>query len=738
MQLNKNEKGSALITVVLIIAILSLLGAVLLAMTTVNLKMQAMDRSVKNTLYYTESGMEQVYALISLKVDEAYQEASEKTYDMLSHIGDDPEYLLEDQQTLDLLKVQEKANITFLESFKTYFNHMGLVEWKAYLENDEDTDNPNYYKINENQVDKPYVKIPQDGIVRQFSPMSTTYSFPIKVTFTDTNKNMSRTIGSDIVIKEPEFNFPLYLEESTIKDHPIFLTPLVSSENINVLANTVVNQGGIYAYGKKGDVYDSLTNGGIIANGANLTVNNGHLITNAYLQTRGNKGSINVYNDVKRDIYADSIVLQKDSINGSIFFDNVSVYVRDDLELNGPKSQVYIRGDYYGFSDGSTSSTHDGSSSILINANDLGINGGSKLEIVEGDVLIGGTAYIRLEESGLDIAYQTGESIAVRGNYIAYTFDSYTEEVALVPYGNLALHLIEKDSGDKLSVFELKEHFYNFYQDVSVTDPEIMSLKGINIHKDRFLYTTGAKICTVGGHPVVNINNTRMTLPLAREFMNYATEDYKKAVQVIDLNIPQGDFEGTPYEFYINDFQSDSSKQEQCRNASSFYTIDEKIYEDGTLNVQPTAYLFFYNPTDKPIHITSGSHYWIQENDSSITISYQDEKLQGLIVSEGEVNVYGTLTFEGSIISNSDINLLGNGLKTFNQNKRAIGRALEQSPYARRYLFKNHYIDLFPSNTSKHYFRISDAISYVEDPTSSTNLKFLYNQVIDFQYWTIE
>ena len=93
------------------------------------------------------------------------------------------------------------------------------------------------------------------------------------------------------------------------------------------------------------------------------------------------------------------------------------VYTSNDLSLYATKSHINID-KYYGINDIGGERTVDkdynSSSSIIVNTDDIGTKDGSSINI--GDAIINGTAYINTSTP-----YQTGESVAVKGNYRAYT-----------------------------------------------------------------------------------------------------------------------------------------------------------------------------------------------------------------------------------------------------------------------------------------------------------------------------
>lgn len=70
----RSEKGSTLLLVVITIAVLAVLGSTLLSMSYMNINMKFTDERMKKTLYYSESGLDQVYAIVGGYIDDALQD----------------------------------------------------------------------------------------------------------------------------------------------------------------------------------------------------------------------------------------------------------------------------------------------------------------------------------------------------------------------------------------------------------------------------------------------------------------------------------------------------------------------------------------------------------------------------------------------------------------------------------------------------------------------------------------
>ena len=106
------------------------------------------------------------------------------------------------------------------------------------------------------------------------------------------------------------------------------------------------------------------------------------------------------------------------STNNKIDF-NKDVTVNNDLAINSTNSVINLKNNFYGINDKTTEVTSANkalnSSSIIINE----VSNPSNLTI-DKDAYIMGVAYLNATNKDGN-KYQTGESVAVKGNYLAYT-----------------------------------------------------------------------------------------------------------------------------------------------------------------------------------------------------------------------------------------------------------------------------------------------------------------------------
>lgn len=453
----KDNKGSTLMLIVITIAILSVLGTALLSMTLMNVNMKQSDYRIKQSVYYAESGIDQVYARIGKIVEDGIEYAIAETdtemQQILQYVDemiDDPNLmttnphmpyagLIDGEGMLDKTQFEADAQDIYKRHFRTYLNNL---DSDADPDNDIgevlDDSNVNYIYLDSNNPSHPTkpsnLLITFDSI-EEFPDVNNPGEFVIKGVTSEFEMadRTTKRVKTDIVITDNITSYPVQTLESRIRvmDNPIWQQPLVAHQNIEIESDAVIN-GDVYGYGTipaNTETADPGDFGGIIIGDDNSVTVDGDLFTRSYVQlgeglfSNYNSADLTVNNGL---IYANSLVVQKYA-SGDLLV-NGAVYTKDDLEMNGTNaSSVTINGSYYGYSDGSNpGTTHDGSSAIVLNSDmsqaTLTITGTPSGvmdhdEVVSG-IVIGGTAYVDVEPT----RFQTSESVSLKGNYLAYTW----------------------------------------------------------------------------------------------------------------------------------------------------------------------------------------------------------------------------------------------------------------------------------------------------------------------------
>ena len=228
--------------------------------------------------------------------------------------------------------------------------------------------------------------------------------------------------------------------------------------------------------------------GGITINDGNVNID-GNVYTAATFQV-ANKGTAYINGKIySLNTYIGKRKAGDESRENKITINDILV-VNNDLSINSSSSTIRLRENFYGINDKSYKNIANiekamNSSSIIVNS----IDEDSSALIMEKDAYIMGVAYLDVESEEGE-KYQTGESMAVKGNYLAYTevLEGYEDEVTLAYYN--PLHLIDsiKNSDDYASK---SEYFTEYYSD-KYGNREKLRDGGIEVSGN--IYSTGAYI----------------------------------------------------------------------------------------------------------------------------------------------------------------------------------------------------------------------------------------------------
>ncbi len=733
--------------ILITIAILSMLGTALLSMSLMNITMKQNDKRIKATLYYSESGIDQVYARVGKFVEEAIEDAISSTdtdmkylfneLDVIANYVDpitglvDPTehsqydglgdsnkigitYLTVEDYALDIVALEAHANELYKGHFKNYLDT---------LEDNSDVTKRISYRLDNSSV--PYAVILMDGL----STMDISYASVEKFIQNDPSTFIIRDVRSefllrgetkkvittDIVVNDEITSYPLNTLEKRIvlKDNPIWQQAIVVNGDIEVNGDShLYVEGNVYGMGTVFDLasYGNILRnvptvnfGGIRFNDTSETVIEGNVYSRQYVQLSENSNAKMSVTDGA--VYANSFIAQKGS-NGSMSVSG-NVYTQDDLEHNGRNADITIDGSYYGYSDGSTSKTHDSSSAIVINANTkdstisptLTITGvapttGNHIEKTAG-VIVGGTGYIdEIINTTESERYQMAESIAFRENSLAYTWafndtiisdlinditepyvaregnhygfyaDDATQDANLTKYllkDNVSWHSVgtnaqlavgydadpqdDTDNYDDLSeLSDKKAIFATFQNKIDTTGIFVHDGDG-NVNISNYIYTTGLQLVS---------NHFEMDSARQSEFeslSNKITKDYLYQLQKLN---PRNE---VPYT-YIQDIDGVLTEEID-------YTILESVNGNLDPDVNNANPVYKYTNIENPSY---GTQNWDVEDTGSLRLikNISDATADVLYISgiagvndNDHIYLDGDAGF-GVILRNGDIHIGGN------------------------------------------------------------------------------
>lgn len=815
--------------IVITIAVLSVLGTALLAMSLMNINMKYNDYRAKQTLYYSESGIDQVYAAIGIQVDTVIGDAvtaTEAEMNLIYNIISDTEAMTTLGQwpvygkflipstagapnyLFNNVELEKESKERFKVNFKTLMDTRFLADdMKDLIENTYvalDTSN--------STVD---ITVDVTDIIPFAAGNLNTYEIRNITSTSVLNNNTERIIETDIIISDDVTAYPISTTQSriTVPDNPIWQKTLVSYGDQFILGSNTTINGDVYAYGTTPLLTNSLAwrdpenfGGFVVRGGSGLTLN-GNLSTHSYVQLDNGASNMTVNNGL---VYANSLVVQGDA-SGTLTI-NGNLYTTDDIELNGNGGRIVVNGSYYGYTIGDAAGvTHDKSSAIVLNADmntgnsSIRITGTAPTGVAFNEsnpgVLIGGTAYVNVDgisSEGLThhFPYQTAESIALRGNYMSYTW-KFAQEIVDdlksknilggtygLPYANSRIdsHLfednvrtagitqdptirfvVEDTSGTPYNIDDRKAYFLTFkhYVDGGTGVFTNSGLPG-TVNLSNYLYTTGLQVYTSGG--ANNYRNSVNAISLAefRTIVAKIANDYlynihqMRHVNTVGLSddevlnrIDRRDFNGdgtiqignnpaTDDIPYLNNINVVNKYTKLDTDTHNLKLITSKTSARGG-SVDATEVIYLSNATGQDVNIYGTGVTVGVDEPGRITLNAGHTRMQGIIATRGNVYIHGNLDFTGVIIAGGDIRIEG-GSKQFYNNTPEIKAYLAKLIHSNNQLYDVFNVSTFAGTGSGLVnlgvpLEFSETLAIAQAPNS--NIRYSYKDLVYFKQWKV-
>lgn len=400
----ENNKGSAVVMVIIAIALVTILVAVLMIMSALNLQMKYTERKAKRNFYTAEMAMEQIRAGLEGEVSSAL----EKAYMSI-------------QQTYAFYSPAERET-----NFKS--RYVALLR-KSLM----DTVDERYaLDILGAYLDPGYFDLGTDGNTKLSSTSSCKMEGlssglvlrGVKIEYTDTEGYLS-IVETDFQLLIPDMKFSEYSVLPDLFSHSLIANTGITDSagltkgKVSIENNVYAGTGGITLQQNSDWSFGKLER--VVCRGTTKLDS----LAKLKIESSDSK-SVNYW--------ADNILLN----GASADFDG-RIYVADDLTLKGESSRAILKGEYYGYgngtelnADGEPEDSKNKSSAILLNGLNStldmsGLNGlflsgrasigtgGAEVVMPEaGDPLLSGITVDENENIPL------GESIEIKSNQIAY------------------------------------------------------------------------------------------------------------------------------------------------------------------------------------------------------------------------------------------------------------------------------------------------------------------------------
>ncbi|MBU3137899.1 hypothetical protein KPL39_16780 [Clostridium gasigenes] len=618
--MKKKRRGSSLIIVIIIMAILFTTGSAVLTLTASDYKMRTNASKKLENLYAADSGLDIVENVI-LKNSEAAiicanqkikakYDGQEMTKELYEKINE--KFKAEFINFLGIEAVGKGANITDAVLAQGIANRKykilkkdGTFDWKI------DIDKKSEIEITRYAYDAPK-NIIQIEVESTFETINT----GIK------NKKI---LATKYTITAPDYKEPISSDNVLIDIYPVFDGKIITADGNLTLTGTAEVKGDIWVKGNDdigndpSYVFDKYNRGILIEKG-NLTLE-GNIITNRTLHLKNLANAT-----ITGDVYALNAYVGKSDKTGISSGNNLNIdgnlIVNNDLSLNAKKSRIVVENNFYGINDktepnADTADKALKSSSIIVNE----IDKGSSLTVNE-DSYIMGVAYIdAADEQGN--RYQTGESVAVKGNYLAYSdvLSGYADKVTLKYYN--PLQLIDTINGVD-SIEAKAEYISAYFKDTSTLKNGGVDLKG-SVHSVG-AYIKDAKLQYSGWNADSQITDKR--------------NEFAKNV------FAMGDTNGIDTKAIYNDGKVLKTVESQ---------IDFKgIYSEKAINETYGKLILNNNKKTIVIKGDTDDADGYKDNDKYMVIDASKD-LKAVIITNGDVLVTGEVGFTGNIIAQGNI-----------------------------------------------------------------------------------
>ncbi|MCY6484585.1 hypothetical protein OW763_09555 [Clostridium aestuarii] len=719
----KKKKGSSLLMLLIFTSIISIIGMSMLSLSLSGYKIRKINSTTKRNFYASEAGIDEAYAIIGKDMEQAMFNAKDSVKTAMNNLN------LEEEK-LKVLNGEESNYINEdgsinEDEIKKFQDQVFKTTYMSYIESNirDKVENKSEYKYSDNG-EKPIVEVITSNKDLKF--VNDKLDAVIKSSFTHEGIQKEIQVTYEISVPE-EYNSVYYLESSmmNLKKNSVWTNSISIDGDMNVKKGSVNINGDVFVKGsniglkdgKRIPMDESIKDSGInLSNDSSRLTVNGDVITaeniyiassNSTVNINGNAYTRNTIIDGGEDenISAGSVVnINKIGSGNSL---KGKLYTLDDLELNSKQSQINISGGYFGVSDGSDNPEPDHSSSIIINADDIGTE--SSLTI-GGELVIAGSSYINLYNGN---KYQTGESVSIKGNYKAYTMPLINGNPKTTPRnGSMSKSLKEENiqfeyieplslverfkDGSKLNVLDKSDYFKAYAEDTDYSSDENNKLNlasdGLNI-KGNVIYNAGAIIKNLNNSDIIN-NVIQGSNPINASKHREVNEELKRKIYYMgyeqneehvfntnELKVQVNGNSNASGKVQFNNIVKTKIKNTNGDSVNSDIASDDNIL---VLDGSDKDYAFVNkNVTDK-----SG----IPNDAEQIKINSNGE-FKGIIVVKGTIYLCGKLNFKGTIICGGNLEFVDSEEKTINYDEMYVSKMIAYNYSKFKNVFKNNLDD---------------------------------------------
>ena len=697
----RKKKGSSFVMVVFITALIFTMGTTMLAVVSTDYKTRINQSRKLQNLYQSDAGLDLVYNSINKNSDAAIRYANYRVKEAIrprqvpiTMTNDEINELFK-EEFINFLGTTEVNNLNPINLGNIQANRLdnillfGVLNREYIVPNITDTDPDYETKIRDKNSDAYtgaiWRQIQNNANASQNADIEVIecnvenvnggehYIYlKVRSTFTTNQTNGTeitnrKSIETSFTVKAPEYSQAVEKTSRYVGIEAQGVLKTITADG-NLYAENCgdVNiNGNVWVKGKESAIYDLVYDkykNGVFVNNAKLTMQTGDLFTAGTLNLNNN-GEVNV-ND---NVYALNANVGKTEVSGDSSYNKLNVnnlITNNDLTLNSTNSNIELN-NFYGINDITINETDNQyntdptllarqSSSIIVNGSNY-----SSIKI-NNDAYIMGVAYLNTANK-----YQTGESVAVKGNYNAYIdVDNNNGNLVMKKYdGENSKSMIFSINGDS-SAKAKAEYFKEYYENNN--NSQDLDFGGVSINK---VHATGAVV-----------NNNKVTYKETTVEEQNTVKEYKKtfATEVFGM----GTLNGIPGIENVNDSQKAMAAYNRNIVAKKVYSDDETRaqgqinfsimprFVPTTNDVNENYGKIILNPDEsKDVIVENGlikvenAQGGYDEVDSRPANDNTNGNIQAVIVTKGNVYIRGAVNYEGSIISAGNVYFQGVGEK---------------------------------------------------------------------------
>jgi len=368
----RNDKGTALVTVLIICAVMLIIGSSLMDFSLHDLKNNMESQNATYTYIGADSAIQQ-------------------SFDTITQLFANPAYA--NSKNIVYKKGQVDADEEFATQIKSYIS----TDLNALLSDAPTGTSQISRKLDlGNSSNSATIEGYDVALINQVfqSPyMIITLGITAKVNY--------NPLGVSSQTKEvyAQKAFKVYVAKEFFLRGPVYTIGDFMTDNPSGTPGAVSVQGDVHVYGTSPDEYgndDQDYYGGIIAQKASTIFIDGNAFSRSHIRTGGmNDNDAGARIDITKDAFAQSIQAFSDNSNILVYR---NAYTYDDMEMNGQNSIIGVNGNYFGLSPGAD---YPDESSSIVNSSPIYnyTDDAQKSRIVvNGDVLINGSTILYTED----------------------------------------------------------------------------------------------------------------------------------------------------------------------------------------------------------------------------------------------------------------------------------------------------------------------------------------------------